>query len=123
MREKARRALATAQSTPLHVQGDSAMWGVKQEDIDDDLNVFAGRKKVFRRGKESRCWASGLHDKNNTSATTRTTYRQSTPRQNHRTSTIVSTSTSSTSSIINNTATRPGNLNTRPSPCPPFPST
>src|SRR5712672_504392 len=53
MREKARRALATAQSTPLHVQGDSAMWGVKQEDIDDDLNVFAGRKKVFRPGTTS----------------------------------------------------------------------
>jgi hypothetical protein len=50
MREKARRALATARNSPPHLHGDSAAWGIKQEEIDDEFTVFAGRTKVFRPG-------------------------------------------------------------------------
>ncbi|KAI9507152.1 fungal-specific transcription factor domain-containing protein, partial [Russula earlei] len=46
MREKARRAITAARSSPSHTQTDTRMWGVKQEEIDDEFTVFAGRTKV-----------------------------------------------------------------------------
>lgn len=50
MRDKARRALATVHNTPPPPLPDGAAYGVKQEEIDDDFAVFAGRSRVFRPG-------------------------------------------------------------------------
>lgn len=50
MREKAHRASAAARNTPHHPHADGAVWGVKQEEVDDEFAVFAGRTKVFRPG-------------------------------------------------------------------------
>ncbi|KAH9027077.1 fungal-specific transcription factor domain-containing protein [Lactarius pseudohatsudake] len=46
MREKAHRALAAVRTSSSHPQPD----GVKQEEIEDDFVVFAGRRRVFRPG-------------------------------------------------------------------------
>ncbi|KAH9027072.1 hypothetical protein EDB85DRAFT_1868569, partial [Lactarius pseudohatsudake] len=43
MREKAHRALATVCDTPPPLQPDGAVHSVKQEEIEDDFVVFAGR--------------------------------------------------------------------------------
>ena len=59
MGEKARRALETARNIhPLDIPraGDGVALGmgiIKQEDIDDEFAVFAGRTKVFRPGATS----------------------------------------------------------------------
>ncbi|KAI0248759.1 hypothetical protein BJV78DRAFT_1233220 [Lactifluus subvellereus] len=50
MREKAHRALAAARSTPHNPHADGTAWGTKQEEVDDEFAVFAGRTKVFRPG-------------------------------------------------------------------------
>jgi hypothetical protein len=51
MKEKAHRALVTAQNSPPHPRADGAAWGIKQEEVDDEFAVFAGRtKKVYRTG-------------------------------------------------------------------------
>ncbi|KAH9053248.1 hypothetical protein EDB87DRAFT_1581148 [Lactarius vividus] len=50
MREKAHRALATVRDTPPPPQPDGAVHNVKQEEIEDDFVVFAGRGRVFRPG-------------------------------------------------------------------------
>ncbi|KAI9459735.1 hypothetical protein BJY52DRAFT_1368117 [Lactarius psammicola] len=50
MREKAHRALATVRNTPPPPQPDGAAHGIKQEEIEDDFVVFAGRSRVFRPG-------------------------------------------------------------------------
>ncbi|KAH9053247.1 fungal-specific transcription factor domain-containing protein, partial [Lactarius vividus] len=49
MREKARRALAAVRASSSHPQPD----GVKQEEIEDDFVVFAGRRRVFRPGSNA----------------------------------------------------------------------
>ena len=48
MREKAHRALATVRNTPPHSLPDDPAHVVKQEDMEDDFVVFAGRRRVFR---------------------------------------------------------------------------
>jgi hypothetical protein len=50
MREKAHRALAAARRTPPNPHADSATWGIKQEEVDDEFTVFAGRTKIFHPG-------------------------------------------------------------------------
>ncbi|KAH9040307.1 hypothetical protein EDB83DRAFT_2318366 [Lactarius deliciosus] len=50
MREKARRALATVRDTPPPPQPDGAVHSVKQEEIEDDFVVYAGRGRVFLPG-------------------------------------------------------------------------
>jgi hypothetical protein len=50
MREKAHRALATVRNTPPHSLRDDPAHGVKQEEMEDDFVVFAGRSRVFRPG-------------------------------------------------------------------------
>ncbi|KAH9006146.1 hypothetical protein EDB86DRAFT_2756400, partial [Lactarius hatsudake] len=50
MREKAHRALATVRDTPPPLQPDGAVHSVKQEEIEDDFVVFAGRRRVFHPG-------------------------------------------------------------------------
>ncbi|KAH9040308.1 hypothetical protein EDB83DRAFT_1652149 [Lactarius deliciosus] len=49
MREKAHRALAAVRTSTSHPQPD----GVKQEEIEDDFVVFAGRRRVFRPGSNA----------------------------------------------------------------------
>ncbi|KAH9040305.1 hypothetical protein EDB83DRAFT_2643255 [Lactarius deliciosus] len=48
MREKADRALEAVRDTPP--QPDEAVDSIKQEDIEDDFVVFAGRRRVFHPG-------------------------------------------------------------------------
>ncbi|KAH9017997.1 hypothetical protein EDB84DRAFT_1581644 [Lactarius hengduanensis] len=50
MREKAHRALATVRDTPPPPQPDGAVHSVKQEEIEDDFVVYAGRGRVFLPG-------------------------------------------------------------------------
>ncbi len=50
MREKAHQALAAVRNTPPPRQPDGAAPIVKQEEIEDDFVVFAGRSRVFRPG-------------------------------------------------------------------------
>ena len=50
MREKARRAQATVHNAPPRSLPDGPPRGVKQEEIEDDFVVFAGRRRVFRPG-------------------------------------------------------------------------
>ncbi|KAH9169099.1 fungal-specific transcription factor domain-containing protein [Lactarius sanguifluus] len=50
MREKAHRALEAVRNSPPPPQPDGAVRSVKQEEIDDDFVVFAGRRDVFRSG-------------------------------------------------------------------------
>jgi hypothetical protein len=39
-----------ARSTPPYPHADSATWGIKQEEVEDEFTVFAGRTKIFRPG-------------------------------------------------------------------------
>ncbi|KAH9019285.1 hypothetical protein EDB84DRAFT_1589864 [Lactarius hengduanensis] len=50
MREKAHRALEAVRNSPPPPQPDRTVHSVKQEEIDDDFVVFAGRRPVFRPG-------------------------------------------------------------------------
>ncbi|KAH8997101.1 hypothetical protein EDB86DRAFT_2803568, partial [Lactarius hatsudake] len=50
MREKAHRALATVRDTPPPLQPDGAVHSIKQEEIEDDFVVYAGRGRVFLPG-------------------------------------------------------------------------
>lgn len=50
MREKAHRALATVRNTPPHSLPDASTHSVKQEEMEDDFVVYAGRSRVFRPG-------------------------------------------------------------------------
>ncbi|KAI0294497.1 hypothetical protein B0F90DRAFT_1640097 [Multifurca ochricompacta] len=50
MRDKAKKALMVARNAPPHPRADGAAWGVKQEELDDEFTVYAGRTKVFRSG-------------------------------------------------------------------------
>ncbi|KAH8997120.1 fungal-specific transcription factor domain-containing protein [Lactarius hatsudake] len=50
MREKAHRALEAVRNSPPPPQPDGAVRSVKEEEIDDDFVVFAGRRDVFRQG-------------------------------------------------------------------------
>jgi len=45
--------MATARDPNRLAQPDDAIWGVKQEENDDEFTVFAGRSKVFRPGATS----------------------------------------------------------------------
>ncbi|KAH9166663.1 hypothetical protein EDB89DRAFT_2246086 [Lactarius sanguifluus] len=50
MREKADRALKAVRDTPPPPQPDEAVDSIKQEEIEDDFVVFAGRRRVFHPG-------------------------------------------------------------------------
>ncbi|KZV65070.1 hypothetical protein PENSPDRAFT_745213 [Peniophora sp. CONT] len=51
LRDKAVRTLATARShDPAVAIDDGAAWDIKQEDVDDELAIFAGRTMVLRPG-------------------------------------------------------------------------
>ncbi|KAH9017995.1 fungal-specific transcription factor domain-containing protein [Lactarius hengduanensis] len=50
MREKAGRALEAVRNTPPPPQPDEAVDSIKQEEIEDDFVVFAGRGRVFHPG-------------------------------------------------------------------------
>ena len=52
LRDKAVRTLATARShDPAVAIDDGAAWDIKQEDVDDELAIFAGRTMVLRPGQ------------------------------------------------------------------------
>ncbi|KAH9029148.1 hypothetical protein EDB85DRAFT_1867407 [Lactarius pseudohatsudake] len=53
MREKAHRALEAVRNSPPPPQPDGTVHSVKQEEIDDDFVVFAGRRPVLRPGGNS----------------------------------------------------------------------
>ncbi|KAA1470033.1 hypothetical protein DENSPDRAFT_928581 [Dentipellis sp. KUC8613] len=50
LQDKAHRALAAAQSSDgaQEAAADGAAWDIKQEEIDDELDIFAGRTKILR---------------------------------------------------------------------------
>ncbi|KAI0262363.1 fungal-specific transcription factor domain-containing protein [Gloeopeniophorella convolvens] len=48
LRDKAQRAIAAVRGPAPTPQSDGAAWGIKEEEIEDELAVFAGRTRVFR---------------------------------------------------------------------------
>ena len=51
LQDKAHRALDTARSAqPRAPEADGASWDIKQEELDDELSIFAGRAKILRAG-------------------------------------------------------------------------
>ncbi|KAI9440996.1 hypothetical protein H4582DRAFT_1940839, partial [Lactarius indigo] len=120
MREKAHRALEAVRDTPQPPQPDGAVHSVKQEEIEDDFVVFAGRSRVFRPGGNvtpapqvvptQQQDPTHQHDRvpphdehaaaGDPLATTRITSRRSIPHLPHRTTRTSTTNTNTTSTDI-----------------------